>query len=112
MTLKQFDKLTGNELLMYNGMAGNIGKNEKFEILHIRKSHWNINLSKIKDLKRRTELQKINGTIMGGSILIRRTDGLPMDISKWNRYKRYENTRWIDYRLLKVVENTNSEDGS
>ena len=112
MTLKQFNELTGNEYLAYNGMAGSIGKDEIFEIVKITKYYWDINLDKIKDNKYRKKCQKMNGTIMGGSIMIRRTDGLPMDKSKWNYTNKYvnESVRCCDYRLLKVVKTNDKEE--
>lgn len=111
MTLKQFTKLKGDEILEYNGSMGKIGTGEKFKIVRIHYSRHMPRRMTIHEFMRLSsdDIEKLmmvpeEGIIDGGSITIERLDGAPMDISEWNRYNRYVDRRNVVYNMLKVVK--------
>ena len=111
MTLKQFIKLSGDEILEYNGSMGKIGVGEKFKIIKInydrhlpRKMTVHEFLRLSDDQIKRLMNVPEEGEIVGGSILIERIDGEVMDRSKWNAYEPYTTRRLVMYNMLKVVK--------
>ena len=111
MTLKQFIKLKGDEILEYNGSMGKIGTGERFKIVRITYSRIMPHRMTVHEFMRLSndELKRLmtvpeEGEITGGSITIERLDGGPMDISDWNIYNRYTNRRTVVYNMLKIVK--------